>query len=78
MSPGQKIWGTQSVPGGWYRGSETLKSMLVKAGLPAAAPGDDVISGPPTGEPSLSRRCGRRIRRRRAVLLYRRRRSTPR
>jgi hypothetical protein len=38
MSPGQKLWGTQSIPGGWYRGSDTLKGMLVKKGLPATAP----------------------------------------
>jgi hypothetical protein len=38
MAPGQKLWGTQSVPGGWYRGSATLKGMLVKEGLPATAP----------------------------------------
>ena len=38
MTPGQKLWGTQPVPGGWYRGSDTLKGMLVRAGLPAAAP----------------------------------------
>ncbi len=38
MTPGQKIWGTQSVPGGWYRGTAVLKDMLVKAGLPATAP----------------------------------------
>ena len=38
MTPGQKLWDTESVPGGWYRGTATLKSMLVKAGLPATAP----------------------------------------
>ena len=38
MAPGQKLWGSQSVPGGWYRGTATLKSMLVKEGLPATAP----------------------------------------
>ena len=38
MAPGQKLWGTQSVPGGWYRGGATLKGMLVKEGLPATAP----------------------------------------
>jgi hypothetical protein len=38
MAPGQKLWGTQSVPGGWYRGTATLKGMLVKEGLPAKAP----------------------------------------
>jgi hypothetical protein len=39
MTPGQKLWGTQSVPGGWYRGTAALKGMLVKEGLPAKAPG---------------------------------------
>ncbi|MDQ2967542.1 MAG: hypothetical protein M3R37_04400 [Actinomycetota bacterium] len=38
MTPGQKFWGSESAPGGWYRGSAALKSMLVQAGLPAAAP----------------------------------------
>jgi hypothetical protein len=38
MTPGQKLWGTQSVPGGWYRGTAALKGMLVKEGLPAKAP----------------------------------------
>jgi hypothetical protein len=38
MTPGQKLWDTQSVPGGWYRGTATLKAMLVKAGLPTTAP----------------------------------------
>jgi hypothetical protein len=38
MAPGQKFWGTQSAPGGWYRGSVALKRTLVKAGLPPAAP----------------------------------------
>jgi hypothetical protein len=39
MQPGQKFWDTQSTPGGWYRGTFALKGMLVKAGLPAKAPG---------------------------------------
>ena len=40
MAPGQKFWGNQSTPGGWYRGTQgtRLKGMLVKAGLPATAP----------------------------------------
>jgi hypothetical protein len=38
MTPGQRLWGTQSVPGGWYRGTAALKGMLVKEGLPAKAP----------------------------------------
>ena len=38
MAPGQKFWGSESTQGGWYRGTATLKAMLVKAGLPATAP----------------------------------------
>jgi hypothetical protein len=38
MAPGQKFWDTQSTLGGWYRGTATLRAMLVKAGLPATAP----------------------------------------
>ncbi len=40
MAPAQKFWGTQSTPGGWYRGSAALKRTLVKAGLPPRAPGN--------------------------------------
>ncbi len=79
MAPGQKFWDTQSTPGGWYRGTAALKSMLVQAGLPATAP---------------TKRAARAQAHKRAVavgagagvalaagalgLLYRRRRSTPR
>ena len=38
LRPGQKFWGTQSTVGGWYRGTGQLKTMLVHAGLPQAAP----------------------------------------
>jgi hypothetical protein len=38
MRPGQKFWGTQSTPGGWYRGTVALKQMLITQGLPAKAP----------------------------------------
>jgi hypothetical protein len=38
MRPGQKFWDTQSTVGGWYRGTPQLKSMLVRAGLPASPP----------------------------------------
>jgi hypothetical protein len=38
MTPGQKFWDTQSTPGGWCRGTPDLKRVLVKAGLPPAAP----------------------------------------
>jgi hypothetical protein len=39
MRPGQLFWGDQRTVGGWYRGAMQLKEMLVKAGLPKAAPG---------------------------------------
>ena len=39
MRPGQPFWGDQHTVGGWYRGGTQLKAMLVKAGLPQAAPG---------------------------------------
>jgi hypothetical protein len=38
MAPQQKFWDTQLTPGGWYRGTPELRSMLVKAGLPPRAP----------------------------------------
>jgi hypothetical protein len=38
MKPGQKFWGTQYTLGGWLRAGAGLKSMLVAAGLPQAAP----------------------------------------
>ena len=39
MRPGQPFWGDQQTVGGWYRGALQLKEMLVRAGLPKAAPG---------------------------------------
>jgi hypothetical protein len=39
MRPSQVFWGDQRTVGGWYRGTPALKAMLVKAGLPQAAPG---------------------------------------
>jgi hypothetical protein len=38
MAPAQTFWGTQSTPGGWYRGTAALKRALVKAGLPSRPP----------------------------------------
>jgi len=38
MSRGQTFWGTQTTAGGWFRGTPSLKQMLVQAGLPATAP----------------------------------------
>ena len=77
MTPGQKLWGTQSVPGGWYRGTAALKGMLVKEGLPAKAPA-------PTKRTSSGRvvafatGAGVAFAAAALGLLYRRRRSTPR
>ena len=74
MAPGQKLWSSQSVPGGWYRGTTTLKSMLVKQGLPATAPatrarahGSTVAVAAGAGIALAAGALG---------LLYRRRRST--
>ncbi len=38
MAPAQKLWDTQSTPGGWYQGTATLRRTLVKAGLPPRPP----------------------------------------
>ncbi|MFY9578063.1 MAG: hypothetical protein WAQ33_01950 [Gaiellaceae bacterium] len=38
MKPGQLFFGREHTRGGWYRGSSTLKTLLVKEGLPAQAP----------------------------------------
>lgn len=38
MEPNQRFWDNQRTVGGWFRGSSEVKSMLVKAGLPAKAP----------------------------------------
>jgi hypothetical protein len=76
MKPGQKIWGTQSVPGGWYRGSEALKRMLVTAGLPATAPRRRASSGQAhTRTVAVGAGAGVALAAG-ALLLYRRRRST--
>jgi hypothetical protein len=39
MRPSQPFWGDQQTVGGWYRGGTQLKEMLIKAGVPNAAPG---------------------------------------
>lgn len=38
MKPGQRFWGANTTHGGWYVGVLSLKSQLVKAGLPATPP----------------------------------------
>jgi hypothetical protein len=76
MTPGQKLWGTQSVPGGWYRGTDTLKGMLVTKGLPATAPTTRVHARGRTV--AVAAGAGVAFAAGALVLLYRRRRSTPR
>jgi hypothetical protein len=76
MTPGQKLWGTQSVPGGWYRGTAALKGMLVKEGLPATAPTNRVHARGRTV--AVAAGAGVALATGALVLLYRRRRSTPR
>jgi hypothetical protein len=74
MTPGQKLWGTQSVPGGWYRGTDTLKGMLVKEGLPATAPTTRGHAGGRTV--AVAAGAGVALAAAALVLLYRRRHST--
>ncbi len=38
VKPGQLFFGRERTHGGWYRGSSTLKTLLVSEGLPAQAP----------------------------------------
>ena len=38
MRPGQTFCDSQTTVGGWYRGTPQLKTMLVRAGLPASPP----------------------------------------
>jgi hypothetical protein len=78
MAPAQKLWGTQSVPGGWYRGTATLKSMLVKQGLPATAPTKRGSRAQAYGRTvAVAAGAGIALAAGALVLLYRRRRSTP-
>ncbi len=45
MRTGQKFWDGQETVGGWYQGTGRLEAMLLKAGLPSAAPADrDLIA----------------------------------
>lgn len=38
MRPGQTFWGTHKTVGGWYRAPQSLRSRLVRAGVPARPP----------------------------------------
>jgi hypothetical protein len=43
-NPGQRFWTTEETRGGWYVATDTLRTMLVAAGLPESPPsvgGDD-------------------------------------
>jgi hypothetical protein len=40
MRAGQTFWDTERTVGGWYRGTGRLKAMLMRVGLPKAAPAE--------------------------------------
>jgi hypothetical protein len=79
MAPRQKFWDSQSTPGGWYRGSTTLKAMLVKAGLPATAPAKRAANTQAYKHAvAVGAGAGLALAAGALGLLYRQRRSTPR
>ena len=45
MKPGQVFWGGRKAHGGWFRASATLRTMLVRAGLPRTAPAQAGLGG---------------------------------
>jgi hypothetical protein len=73
MRAGQKLWETQSTPGGWYRGTARLKRTLVHAGLPARAP-TQRASGTRTFPVAIAAGTGVAVAAGALALLYRRRR----
>ncbi|MDX6387324.1 MAG: hypothetical protein QOD85_1126 [Gaiellaceae bacterium] len=74
MTPAQRFWGSQSTNGGWFRGSSQLKQMLVRAGLPSAAP--VAHAGHPRGVGiALETGAGIAVAAAALALVYRRRRS---
>ncbi len=54
-APGQRVFG-QAIKGGWFRGADSLRLLLVKLGLPARPAGSTagraVASGGPAGSPA--------------------------
>jgi hypothetical protein len=48
VEPGQRFWTTEQTRGGWFVGTQTLRDLLVAAGLPASAPSDE---GTPSDSP---------------------------
>jgi hypothetical protein len=49
MKPGQVFWGSRKAHGGWFRASATLRTMLVRAGLPRTAPTQAGVGGGTVG-----------------------------
>jgi hypothetical protein len=43
--PGQELWDGTKTHGGWFMADAAFKSVLVRAGLPKAAPGDPASGG---------------------------------
>ena len=75
MSGGQTFWDTQTTRGGWYRGTSSLKQMLVQAGLPATAPLHRAAHAHKLGV-AVGAGAGIAVAAGALALLYRRRRST--
>ena len=75
MSRGQTFWGTQSTLGGWFRGTSSLKQMLVQAGLPATAPTNRAAHAGKLGV-ALGAGVGIALAAGALALLYRRRRTS--
>jgi hypothetical protein len=75
MSAGQTFWGTQRTTGGWFRGTPSLKQMLVDAGLPATAPPSRAARARKLGV-ALGAGAGIAVTAGGLALLYRRRRQT--
>jgi hypothetical protein len=75
MSRGQTFWGTQSTVGGWFRGTTSVKQMLVQAGLPATAPPNRAAHAHKLGV-ALGAGAGVAVAAGALALLYRRRRTS--
>jgi hypothetical protein len=72
MSRGQMFWGTQRTTGGWFRGTQALKQVLVQVGLPATAPPNRVAHAHKLGV-ALGAGAGIAVAAGALALLYRRR-----
>ena len=72
VTPNQTFWVSQKTAGGWFRGDIQLKQMLVKAGMPARAPGQSAAHGGKLGV-ALGAGAGVAVAAAGLALLYRRR-----